>query len=264
MQCVSPIMLTKENMYVPCGRCTACRIARTRDWTVRMLHEIESWPFSVFVTLTYDDNNLPGDNSLIKSEFQLWIKRLRRMLKGNKIKYYGCGEYGEKHGRPHYHAIIYGLSVEDKPLFLETWNKGFVYVGNVSYNSARYVAGYIQKKYNGPMAKKVYGNRQVPFQLQSQGIGKEYALKNATRLRKELCVSVRGVKLGLPRYYKKVLDLDSEPFERMQRMHDNDLRVHYIQKGIPVNEWALHEEAVKKQRNETLIKKDELFNKSIM
>ena len=49
---------------VACGQCIGCRIARSRDWAHRCMHELQSHDQACFVTLTYDDDYLPRDASL--------------------------------------------------------------------------------------------------------------------------------------------------------------------------------------------------------
>ena len=83
-----------------------------------------------------------------------------------------CGEYGSDPdqlsglGRPHFHACLFNLDFKDKefyserdgvPLFKsaslsQIWGKGFVTVGEVTFESAAYVARYITKKINGDLA----------------------------------------------------------------------------------------------------------------
>ena len=97
-----------------------------------------------FVTLTYDDEHNP--RRLEKSDLQNFFKRLRKHL-NFKIRYYACGEYGEKTKRPHYHAVIFGLSEVQASFFCrKAWTSGFVYVGSFTPDSASYVAGYVCKK----------------------------------------------------------------------------------------------------------------------
>ncbi len=113
-----------------------------------------------FITLTYDDDHLPSDGSLRAADLQKFFKRLRKSLSPHKIRFYGCGEYGEQFKRPHYHAIIFGYDFPDKefhskengnPIFhspelAKIWPFGFNTVGHVSYESAAYVARYVTKK----------------------------------------------------------------------------------------------------------------------
>ena len=98
------------------------------------------------------------------------MKRLRKKYKNKKIRYYHCGEYGDKNFRPHYHAIIFGLQFDDQKLFTVTngeklytsekleklWPFGFSTIGTVTFESAAYVARYVMKKVNGKNAKDHY------------------------------------------------------------------------------------------------------------
>ena len=116
MYCIQPITIQVpikgfkafQDLAVPCGKCIGCRIAKRKEWSLRMLHELTYHPQSSFITLTYDDYHLPSDNSLKKRHLQLFIKRLRKNLGERRIKYFACGEYGGQTMRPHYHAILFG------------------------------------------------------------------------------------------------------------------------------------------------------------
>lgn len=205
MNCSRSIYLEDFKMRVPCGKCVACRIDRAREWATRIVHETGYHDSNVFITLTYDDNNKPLDDSINKSEVQRFIKRLRKGL-DKKIKYYACGEYGERFQRPHYHLIVFGLGVKDKKYITNCWKKGFVYCGTVTYDSARYVADYVQKKY----LRNYYNGKVKPFQLCSQGLGLRFAINNSKQLKEQLYCTIRGVKVGLPRYYQKKLEVPTE------------------------------------------------------
>lgn len=73
----------------------ACKVNRTSEWTLRLCHELNSWAYASFVTLTYDDEHLPSDKALHKKEVQNFMKRLRK-YSGLKLRYYAVGEYGTK------------------------------------------------------------------------------------------------------------------------------------------------------------------------
>lgn len=213
MKCTRPRVVHDGNFSseYPCGKCPACRRARTREWASRVVHEMGNHVNSCFLTLTYNDQYLPPE--LDKRALQLFLKRLRRDLEPRKIKYFGCGEYGERFKRPHYHLIIFGLSRSD-PIFkfsgrvagkdryvLDAWPFGFIDIGDVNYRGAAYVAGYIQKK----LSADKYGGRRPPFQVQSQGLGRSYVETNSTQLVENLGFTMNGAKCSLPRYYRKVL-----------------------------------------------------------
>lgn len=127
---------------------------------------------AAFVTLTYRPEALPPDGQLVKRDVQLFLKKLRERVSPRLIRYFFVGEYGDKSWRPHYHAIIYGLSpVEDK-VVADAWEHGFVQVGTAESGSMSYVASYVVKKMTSPKDKRLNG-RVPEFTLMSRrpGIG---------------------------------------------------------------------------------------------
>lgn len=158
-------------MEVPCGRCIGCRLERSRQWAVRMMHEAQMHEWNSFITLTYDDEHLPADGSLNKKHFQDFVKRLRARVAPVRFSYFHCGEYGDMNGRPHYHAILFGLDFADrKPcgsspsghglfqsdLLDAVWGLGRCWVGNCTFESAAYCARYVLKKVTGQIADEHY------------------------------------------------------------------------------------------------------------
>lgn len=226
MQCTSPFRIKNPDRFkykrpdqtvgplwleVPCGHCLACRIARSREWALRLLCEMEFWDNAIFVTLTYDEDNVPKNGSLCPRDLTLFFKKLRKDLDKDdrKCKYFACGEYGGRFGRPHFHFIGFGLSAKDRKLIKENWDKGIVHIGTVTYNSCRYVAGYVQKKLYGKGAE-YYDEKGIlpPFSRCSKGIGERYVEKYWNKLWNNESLTVHGVPCGLPRYFKKKLDYD--------------------------------------------------------
>lgn len=221
----------------------ACRINYTTAWKLRLLYELSDWDSAMFITLTYDEAHVPADFSLHKADPVGFFKRLRSYLAYNsdrKIKYYCCGEYGDKkditrpdknHGRPHYHAIIFGMSPfddNDRKLIVEAWqhrsedwqfdrNRGKpnMYgigeksgIQNVTPEDIEYVTGYVQKKLSGDLGHVQYGEDTPPFALMSKGLGLDFALQNADRLRKNGFTHISGHKISLPRYYRDKLGIE--------------------------------------------------------
>ena len=255
MTCTNPVLIAPKGlpkrfgpklefgMYVPCGKCISCRIARTREWTTRILHESSMYEDNCFVTLTYNDENLPENGSLSKRALQLFIKRLRFELGDRRIKYYACGEYGDSTNRPHYHMCILNWNPftdkssnsnskktgnyksSDKVSML--WPYGFNVIGSLTADSIRYVAQYVQKKYTGKLAEETYGDKEPPFQLCSLGMGKEYCLKNQDYFREKLGCTIHGKEVGLPRYYKKILEIPTEVLLEKSLEHEKKLLDHY-------------------------------------
>lgn len=133
------------------------------------MHEAQLHEHNVFITLTYDDEHLPHHGNLVKSHYQDFMKRLRWHYK-TPIKYFHCGEYGEKFSRPHYHACLFGVQFPDRELHADNrgirldtsrtldnlWRKGFTTVGELTFESAAYVARYCTKKVTGPAKEEHY------------------------------------------------------------------------------------------------------------
>lgn len=134
------------------------------------MHEKMMHDDNIFLTLTYDAAHLPTDGTLVRRHLQLFMKRLRKK-KGRGVRFYACGEYGETTRRPHYHLLLFNCDFGDKKFYKlakrgerlytsETvrslWPYGFNVLGDVSFDSAAYVARYIMKKVTGPLAEDFY------------------------------------------------------------------------------------------------------------
>lgn len=201
-----------------CGQCLPCRIAKRRIWTVRLMLEYFEARIATYVTLTYNDKNLPADKSVDKKHLQDFFKYLRRKV--GKVRYYACGEYGEEGQRPHYHAIIFGAWVSKKTCE-EIWEKGFCRIGMVNEKVMAYVAGYVTKKVVWKDVKN-YAEGQMPqgrtpeFQLMSRrpGIGNgavKYLVQAAEELEKKGGSELAIIKIGgkewhLGRYLLKAVE----------------------------------------------------------
>lgn len=160
----------------PCGQCLPCRINKRRVWTHRLMLEGFCHSDSMFATLTYAPDFYPGQ--LVKRHAQLFLKRLRKRLEPRRIRYYLCGEYGEKKGRAHYHVILFGVYRHEVDIVRSAWPFGFVDVGDGNRLTYQYVAGYVTKKY----IKKSDGI-QPEFTLMSRRPGIGYpALSNILKL----------------------------------------------------------------------------------
>lgn len=103
---------------------------------------------SSFVTLTYDPKNYDG-KTLVPKHTQDWLKRLRKAVAPTNIRYFLVGEYGDETQRPHYHAALFGLGLDSGGIIDQTWGRGFTYTGDLTPDSASYIAGYVSKKLNG-------------------------------------------------------------------------------------------------------------------
>ena len=216
LPCLSPIDIKdprysyKKYMLVSCGKCVNCKLNYAKMWSIRIMHELKDWDSACFLTLTYDDEHLPADGSLDKSDLQKFFKRLRKNLKGKKIKYFACGEYGEHFFRPHYHAIVFGLdSVRSQKLIESSWTLGFISVGSVTSDSANYVARYTVK--GGLADEECYKlGLQPQFLVMSRrpGIGSNLATCKDYQswLSNTGYLVHKGLKYPIPRYYKTKLE----------------------------------------------------------
>lgn len=216
MQCEKPIIIRKpgtssfenEKIAVPCGRCFACQINKARDWSVRIMQENSCHKSSVFVTLTYNEENLPrvsaSQGTLVKKDLQDFFKRLRKNT-GKKLRYFACGEYGENYARPHYHCIIFGLSKCAESDIVNAWPLGFVQVGSVSFGSASYVARYTTKLLTKDKEKFYSDNKlQKEFALMSRrpGIGVPFLEKHGEFGKVHKFYWSDRFKVPLPRLYR--------------------------------------------------------------
>jgi hypothetical protein len=144
---------------------------RSKEWALRCVHESSLHKENCFITLTYGPEYLPPDGGLRKKHVQDFFKRLRKSIHPRKVKYYYCGEYGDKNNRPHYHILLFGYNFSDwlllpqkspsghdlytSPTLQKLWGKGFVQIGDVTFESAAYVARYIMKKVTGRAAGQI-------------------------------------------------------------------------------------------------------------
>lgn len=203
---------------VPCGSCIGCQLERARQWAVRCSHEASLHEANRFVTLTYRPECVPPGGSLRPEDFVLFMKRLRFRL-GPGIRFFQCGEYGERLGRPHHHALLFNCSFPDevlmrggeRPLWTsalldELWGHGFCSIGTVTFESAGYVARYAMKKVKGHDAVAHYQGRVPEYLTMSRrpGIGRGWIDKFASDVFPSGELVVRGAVSRPPRYYEDV------------------------------------------------------------
>lgn len=247
-------MLDKET--VSCGQCPGCRLERSRQWAVRIMHEAKLHEHSCFVTLTYDDEHLTPGYTLNLADWQNFMKRLRhRMLKppfrdehlielppdapfeelhqAQRLRFFHAGEYGKTSERPHLHACIFGTAfLEDRKfhtrtsqgnvlyvskILEETWGKGYAPIGDLTFESAAYVARYIMKKWNGDDNELEHGfvdhlgevfPRKTPYTTMSRrpGLGTGWFKKYGSDVYPDDFVVVNGKKTRTPKFYDGLLE----------------------------------------------------------
>lgn len=235
--CVRPVRLrsTQERQQtVPCGQCVECRLRYARHWAVRLMHEASLHEENCFATLTYDGEHVPGDGGLRVGDFQRFLKRTRLHFEPRRVRFFHCGEYGEEMGRPHYHAILFGVDFADKvPRAVRggnqvwasgaldsLWGNGLTELGSVTFESAQYVARYVMKKVRGRGAAEHYGGRAPEYVTMSRrpGIGAGWYERYSEEVERLGTVAMRGAELLPPRFYDERLRArDEGAFEAMKR-----------------------------------------------
>jgi len=210
---------------------------------MRIIHEASLHLHNSFITLTYNDEHLPAFNTLIKRDFQLFMKRLRKAHPEKKIRFYHCGEYGDNFGRPHYHAILFNHHFHDqtkikgkhKDLYtsqslIKLWSNpetkksmGHVSIGTVNFETAAYVAAYVQKKINGKLKPEHYkidkpldkstgeylSHRQQEYATMSRrpGIAGHWFTKHYKDAYPSDFITVKGKKMKPPKYYDRLYEI---------------------------------------------------------
>ncbi len=228
-------------IQLPCGQCIGCRLERSRQWAIRMVHEASMHDENSFLTLTY--KVVPDDLSVHVEHFQDFMKKLRSRLAPKRVRFFHCGEYGDRFARPHYHCILFGFSFPDRlyyksvngcryftSVFLDSvWDRGFSVIGDVTFESCAYVARYVTKKVNGEKAFDHYwsldertgevvpitpeyctmsrgSGKDDPDPVFRGGIGAGWFEKFGSEVVRDDSVVLRGFEMKPPRFYDKLFD----------------------------------------------------------
>lgn len=231
-----------HEIKLPCGKCPECCKDYYTSWATRGSRELSQWDTSLFITLTYDDENLPKNKSLDKTHVQKFIKRIKKQFqssKENPIRQIYCGEYGTHTLRPHYHVILFNVDFTDKrkhylsnqghQVFISKtltalWNKGNAEFGFATPASISYLFKYILKKKTRKEKRKPLtlelpeGLYDVEHEFieasRNPGIGA--IMRNSESIKKGY-LTVNGVKKKIPKYYLNHLkENDPESYEEIK------------------------------------------------
>lgn len=234
-----------EFIEVPCGRCIGCRLTKSKEWANRCMLEAQYHDSNLFVTLTYSPDNVRMSsfideygviNDIMtckKRDFQLFMKRLRKAFPEQNIRYFACTEYGEKSGRPHCHAILFGLTLSDlipignnregdvlytSPSLEKIWKHGLVSVGELTWESAAYVSRYVTKKQYGKDAEcyeRLNIEPESCMMSLKPAIGKQWFEDNPYKLfdnNYHIKTPKGGRPVSVPRYFKKQMEILNKDF----------------------------------------------------
>lgn len=239
-----------RELLIPCGQCIGCRLEYSRQWANRCMLELPYHDQAWFLTLTYDDAHVPKTFShdpdtgealapvmtLRARDLQLFLKLLRRHFPNDRIRFFAAGEYGTESLRPHYHAIVFGLHLDDIVVYKNSqlgytyfnseklsrcWidgqdgtQRGYVVAGNVSWDTCAYVARYMLKKQKGA-TKDVYDALGIEpeFSRMSRkpGIGYQYYQDHPEIWQYDkinVCTPSGGRSFPHPTYLRKLYEID--------------------------------------------------------
>lgn len=230
MRCLSPIRIrqkvadafgNKRETFVdvPCGKCLACLSRRKQEWMFRLKQEWSKSFNTVFVTLTYSDEEIPcsphGDYTVSKKDFQLFMKRLRKQH-DTPLRFFGIGEYGSTTYRPHYHLLLFNCEKNIADLVRFCWQKGHTKTDECSGARINYICKYVVmggvddaffKRLDDTLCER-------PFMLCSRKpyIGYGFLTSEMTDYmlsRDTTVVPVDGYATNVPRIYRKKVFGDS-------------------------------------------------------
>lgn len=229
-------------LVLPCGQCLYCRLEHSRNYAIRASHEASLYEKNCFLTLTYSPEHLPPDGSLDYEAAPNFMKSLRHKF-GPGIRSFGCAEYGEQKGRPHFHIALFNFDFTDKSSFdgkrlqnpwsthdehalftsktlTDLWPYGHASIGSLTFESAAYIARYVTKKITGKRAESHYECEPDPVTGEIRrllpersicvsrmpGLGRDWFDRNVEFLLNNDYVISRGRKVPLPKYYDRLLE----------------------------------------------------------
>lgn len=162
---------------------------------------------STFVTLTYSEETVSYIEqscvigmTLVPRDLETWLKRMRKAVMPERLRFFGIGEYGSKWERPHFHVALFGVEgcvYSDSRLAPErvcscascvrlrdTWGAGFVHQGTIELKSMQYLCSYMLKGMYRRDDVRLHG-REPEFRRMSlrPGIGAGAAVYLANALR---------------------------------------------------------------------------------
>lgn len=227
---------TEPYYTLKCGSCLYCMSTYSTNWATRLMLESQYHKEVCFITLTYNDENLPKHNSLAKRDTQLFLKRLRKSISPKKIRYFLTGEYGGRRGRAHYHMVLFGHIPNDltylkhtnkkeiiytSPTLEKLWGNGFVSIGlNITLDALKYVAKYLAKLSNyDPITQA------PPFSTQSNRKGIGYLAFDPSIYETD-GIYINGRKYTIPRYYDKIAEQQGIDLTEIKSKRDKKVKAY--------------------------------------
>jgi hypothetical protein len=254
-----------DRITIPCGKCMACLSRKRNQWAFRLSQELKNSKTAYFITMTYDDDHKPKNDSLCKSDCQLFLKRLRKRVdwliqnadlyeeypekaqEWPKLRFFICGEYGPNTNRPHYHMLLFNMypTIATANIIQTAWGKGHIHIGFVNPKTINYTVKYC---INEIVEMK---HKENTFILMSRrpGIGISYVEKMADYHRNNSIfygIERGGIKVSMPRYYRDKIFNDQEIRKNLIKVEiERDKKI--IQDGLDeLNSKRQYTERIKK------------------
>lgn len=257
-----------------CGQCISCRLAKAREWQLRILLEAHTHQDNIFVGLTYRDEELSltddGVQNLNPHEATKWLKRFRKHYK-KPFRYLLVGEYGDLSLRPHYHAILFGVPRLEHALIRRTWGMGHISTDPVNAKTAAYISGYSIKKLTSDKDERLSPQQNPEFMRSSRkngGLGIRYIEQFAKKLKKNQYVDnwetiqkpfkFKGKNWSIGRYLgTKLMDFLEIPCDKRSEKlfeYQNQLFIQHLYDGDNMQKSIIEESDEIIDRNERMVK----------
>lgn len=282
---------------LPCGQCLGCEIEKSNQWATRICLEAKMYKHNYFVTLTYNEDTVPvkinevaeidqeteeilgfkevSELSLKKSDHVAFMKALRQKfakLGHQGIRFFMCGEYGEETHRPHYHYILLNCPLYDLvPFFVnsnhqqiyrskmleETWQKGNVSIGEVTFESRAYVRRYTLKKQHWK-EKPLIAEPEFILMSRNPGIGKPYYERNKDKIYKNDEVLIKkelskALMKKPPKYFDEILDVENPILLEQKKMQRRKNRIatrnnRLERTSLSADEYLIQQERIHREK----------------
>lgn len=218
--------VNEYDILAKCGKCPRCLAQKSEQWAFRIFQQCKDCTSRYFVTLTYQNSQLPssrnGYASLKTGHVRDFIKRLRYYDDNDQLKFFACGEYGSNFYRPHYHICLFNLKALNS--IGEAWQNphsehdnvyGYVHIGELNAKSAAYCAKYMCKMKKVPYFAT--DDRTPEFHRMSKGLGENFLTDEMVRYYQSnpfnLSVKFNNRRIPLPNYYRKKIWTDPQVLE---------------------------------------------------
>lgn len=275
---------------IPCGECIGCRLEYSRQWANRGYCESKCWNQNWFITLTYDEDNLPttdeGIPTLVPEHMTMFMKSLRQIMKRDhfqdNIRFMGCGEYGSERERPHMHLILFNCNFPTESFYKprvinneiyyqnkiieRAWKHGISNISECTWNNIAYTARYITKKINGKLEEEAYAENQKKefFRVSRMpGIGEQYYQEHKHNIYKRDEIIIKNkegtITTKPPKYFDKLYEKEyPEEFKKIKAKRKKQIMdLNAVKDSLFSNQRLEHlaiEEVYKEEQTQALIR----------